>query len=116
MLDKKGDELELLVENVLNIGDDEFYRASRYSHPLTVVLLNCDDKKAFEYIEKHIRQTDIIQQLSSDLLLLLLPHTNHENSILLLDKLKEKIDFTYISREFKEPKEKFIEQIFLDNL
>lgn len=107
--------MELLIDNVLNIGDDEFYRASRYKNALSVILINSDDKKAFDIIDKNIRQIDIVQQLTSNLLVVFLPYATYDESLSFLEKIEKKLDFTYISREFREPKEAFLEQIFLDN-
>ena len=107
--------MELLIENVLNIGSDEFYRASRYGMPLVVVLVNTEDKEAFDIFDENTRQTDIVQQLSSELLVVFLSHTNYQDSILFLEKMKDKLTFTHTSKEFVKSKEEFIKSIFLEN-
>ncbi|WP_373000286.1 hypothetical protein [Sulfurimonas sp.] len=107
--------MELMIENVLNIGEDEFYRASRYRLPLSVILVNSSDSKAFDILEENTRQIDIVQQLSSDLLIVFLSHTDYNNSITFIDKIKDKLEFTYTSSEFKGSDLKFIRRLFLDN-
>ena len=108
--------MELLMEVVSNVGTDEFYRASRYNTPLTVILMNSDKKKLFDIIEENIRRTDIVQQLNSELIVVFLTHTNYHDAFLFIDKLKDKIDFTYHVSEFEEPESAFIENLFLDNI
>ncbi|EDZ62874.1 hypothetical protein SMGD1_2096 [Sulfurimonas gotlandica GD1] len=107
--------MELMIENVLNIGEDEFYRASRYKLPLSAILINSDDNKAFDILENNTRQIDIVQQLSSDLLIVFLAHTDHSNSLIFLDKIKNKFDFTYTSSEFIGSQLEFVRKLFLDN-
>ncbi|WP_294966661.1 hypothetical protein [Sulfurimonas sp.] len=112
---KEGNVMELMVENVLNIGEDEFYRASRYKLPLTVILINSIDRKAFDIIDENIRQTDIVQQLSSDLLIVFLAHTDNLKSMKFIDKIKNKLNFSYTCSEFKSSELKFVKKLFLDN-
>ena len=108
-------ETELLIENVLNIGTEEFYRHERYKTPLYILLLNTTDKNAFNILEENIRKTDVLQQLTSELLVVFLTHTEHDNALLFINKIKEKINFTYTLSEFKEPKLDFIESLFMEN-
>ncbi len=108
--------MELLREIVSNVGSDEFYRASRYNTPLTVILINSDDKNMFDIIENNIRRTDIVQQLNSELIVVFLAHTNYHDAFLFIDKMKDKIDFTYYASEYKEPESEFIRNLFLDNI
>ena len=107
--------MELLMDIVSNIGDDEFYRSYRYDVPLVVVLINSRDKNIFDIIDEDIRQADIIQQLSSELIVVFLTHTNYTDALLYLDKIKRKADFTYTLAEYKELKSEFIEKLFLEN-
>ena len=107
--------MDLLVDNVLIIGADEFYRTSRYETSLFVVLINTNDKNAFNILENAIRQTDILQQLDSELLVLFLTHTNHEESLFFMHKIKNQFDFTYTMAEFKGYESEFIETLFLEN-
>jgi len=107
--------MELIVENILNIGSDEFYRSSRYGLPLVVILVNTTDSVAFDKFDENTRQTDIVQQLTSDLLVVFLSHTNYEDSILFLEKMKDKLEFTYTSKQFIGVKEEFISSVFLAN-
>ena len=108
--------MELMIENVLNIGEDEFYRASRYKLPLTVILINSDDSNAFSIVYDNIRQTDIAQQLSSDLLIVFLTHTDIKKSNKFIDKIKDKLLFTYTSSQFEGFELRFIRKLFLDNI
>ncbi|MCK4737582.1 MAG: hypothetical protein KAT10_03410 [Sulfurimonas sp.] len=107
--------MELLMDIVSNIGDDEFYRSYRYDVPLVVVLINSMDKNIFDIIDENIRQADIIQQLSSELIVVFLTHTNYKDALLYLDKIKRKADFTYTLAEYKELKSEFIKKLFSDN-
>ncbi|PHQ65751.1 MAG: hypothetical protein COB99_02215 [Sulfurimonas sp.] len=107
--------MELMVDNVLNIGQDEFYRAARYKLPLSVILINSNNSKAFDILEENTRQIDIVQQLSSDLLIVFLSHTDHNNCMTFIDKLKEKLEFTYTGNEFKGSDLKFIRKLFSEN-
>lgn len=107
--------MELLIENALNIGADEFYRALRYKLSLVVMLINSDDKNAFNILEKSVRKSDIIQQLNSDTIIVFLSHTNIQESTQFIENLKQKLNFTYTSAEFKSSEFKFLETLFLDN-
>ena len=107
--------MELMVDNVLIIGEDEFYRANRYKLPLTVLLVNSCNTKAFDILEENTRQIDIVQQLSSDLLIVFLSHTDHTKSLKFLEKIKDKFDFTYTCKEFIELELDFVRKLFLDN-
>ena len=78
--------MELTMDVVSNIGDDEFYRAERYQVPLVVALINSKDKKIFDIIDKNIRRTDIVQQLSSELIVVFLTHTNYKDSSACIEK------------------------------
>ncbi|QOY55247.1 hypothetical protein HUE87_03140 [Candidatus Sulfurimonas marisnigri] len=108
--------MELLIENVLNIGVEEFYRTSRYKVSLIVLLVNSKDKNAFNILDNATRQTDIVQQLSSELIVVFLSHTEYEKSLLFIEKVKKKFDFTYNMSEFKESEVEFIENLFLRNI
>ena len=107
--------MELMIDNVLNIGEDEFYRAARYKLPLSVILVNSSDSKAFDILEENTRQIDIVQQLSSDLLIVFLSHTDHNNSLTFIEKLQEKLEFTYTNSEFKGSDLKCIRRLFSEN-
>lgn len=107
--------MELMMEVVSNVGEDEFYRTERYNVPLVVILINSKDNNIFDILEKNLRATDIIQQLSSQLFVVFLSHTDYNNGYLFIDKIKRKLDFTYTLCEFKESKFEFIEKLFLDN-
>jgi len=107
--------MELLIENALNIGSDEFYRSSRYGLPLAVMLLNSEDRGAFNILEESVRQTDVIQQLSSDTIIIFLSHTELNEADHCIEKLKEKLDFTYTIRNFKGSEARFLKALFLEN-
>ena len=103
------------MDIVLDIGSDEFYRAARYQTPLAVILLNSKDKNIFDIIEKNLRTTDMIQQLSTELIVVFLSHTAHDDAILFINKIKEAVDFTCTVEEYKGFRVKFIENLFLEN-
>ena len=107
--------MELLIQNALNIGSEEFYRASRYKLPLVVILINTQNKKAFDILELSLRKTDLLQQLNSDTIIVFLAHTNYNDSMLFLQKIKEKFPFTYTMAEYKEYEEDFLEKLFVEN-
>ena len=107
--------MELLIENALNIGADEFYRSSRYALPLVVMLVNSADKNAFNILEESVRQTDIIQQLDSNTIIIFLSHAGVNESNHCIEKFKERLEFTYTLREFKGSQSKFLEALFLEN-
>ena len=107
--------MELLIGNALNIGTDEFYRAIRYKLSLAVMLINTSDNNAFNILEDNIRQSDIIQQLDSNTIIVFLSHTDLQKSTLFIDKIKDKFSFTYTIAEFKDSEVKFLETLFLDN-
>ncbi len=108
--------MELAIENALNIGADEFYRSSRYDLPLIVVLINSKNKKAFDILEGNIRQTDIIQQMSSNSIIIFLAHTNLDEANLFLSKVKSEFDFTYSLKEFSGNQDEFLKSLFLENM
>ena len=108
--------MELSIENALNIGSDEFYRASRYSLPLVVMLVNSDDKGAFNILEDSIRQTDIVQQLTSDSIIVFSSHTNYEKAGQFIEKIRDKFSFTYTAHEYNGAESKFLKGLFLENM
>lgn len=107
--------MELLISTVLHLGEDEFYRVNRYETHLSVALINSTDKKLFEAIDKNIRQTDLLQQLDSALLVVFLTHTNYKASFQCIKKIKKVINFTYTMAEYKESSTEFVQKLFLDN-
>jgi len=107
--------MELLIDNVLNIGEDEFYRTQRYKLPLVVILINTEDRNAFDILNNCTRQTDIIQQLDYNLLVVFLTHTDFESSKKFIEKIENKFTLTYTSAEYKNNPQKFIEELFLQN-
>lgn len=107
--------MELLIDTVLNIGADEFYRASRYTLPLVVMLVNSENKNMFDVLENNVRQTDIVQQLSAETAVVFLSHTNYEQSLNFLNKIKNQFNFTYTLGEYKGSEYKFIENLALEN-
>ena len=107
--------MELLIDNALNIGADEFYRSSRYGVPLVVMLINTQDRDAFNILESNVRQTDIIQQLESDMIIVFLSHTDIDESDYCIEKLKEKFSFTYTVKQFKGSEIIFLQSLFLEN-
>jgi len=111
----RGNTMELMIDNVLNIASDEFYRASRYKMLLSVILINSSDSKAFNVLYKNIRQSDIVQQLSSDMIVVILTHTDYNNALLFIKNVEQAFDFTYTLGEFKEDAFQFIRKLFLDN-
>jgi len=104
------------MDVVSDVGDDEFYRTARYQIPLVVVLINSSDKSIFNIIDDNIRQTDIIQQLSADLIVVFLTHTDYEASLLCMEKIKKIVDFTYTLDEYKGLKPTFIKNLFIENM
>ena len=107
--------MELLIDNALNIGSDEFYRSSRYALPLVVMLVNSEDKKAFNILEENIRKTDIIQQLDSETVIVFLSHTSFNEANHFIQKMEEKFSFSYTSKEYKGSETKFLKTLFLEN-
>ncbi len=107
--------MELLIDTVLNIGEDEFYRVNRYETYLAVVLINSTDKRLFKIIEKNIRQTDIVQQLDTALIVLFLTHTNYEASFDCIRKIRKIMNFTYTIEEYKESSAIFVKKLFIEN-
>ncbi|WP_321778771.1 hypothetical protein [Sulfurimonas sp.] len=110
----------MLIENALNIGTDEFYRALRYRLCLTVMLINTEDKEAFNVLEKLIRQSDVLQQIDADTIIVFLSHTTKNESTLFIDKIKDKFNFSYTVSEYDGAKKqqnefKFLESLFLKN-
>ena len=72
----KIDEAE--VSTILQIGDDELYRATRYKVPLSFVLLKT--KESFDDIIAHTRRSDITQQITTDIMCVYLTHTDHSEA------------------------------------
>ena len=107
--------MELMIENVLQIGADEFYRASRYSLALSVIIVNSDDNNAFNIFEENTRQTDIVQQLSSESLVIFLPHTGYDAATLFFKTIENKLVFTHTIGEFKDSELEFITNLFIKN-
>ena len=108
--------MDVLLENILNIGDDEFYRSARYKSPLVVLLINSTDKSACNMFKKNTRQTDIVEQLTSNLTVVFLSHTDKEHSIAFLDKVKEQLDFTYTMSEYEGSEFDFIHDLYVNNI
>lgn len=107
--------MELLIDNVLNIGADEFYRSNRYKVPLSVMLINTSDNDAFNLLDRITRQTDIVQQLTSELLVVFLSHTDYDNALLFIYNLGKELDFTYTISQFQGQEFEFIQNLFVQN-
>lgn len=107
--------MEYAIETVLDIGSEEFYRAARYQIPLSVLLINSDDKNIFNRLEKSLRPTDIIQNITHELIVVFLTHTNLENAIKFANNIKEHIPFSVTVDEYKGFRVKFIETLFANN-
>lgn len=107
--------MDLSMNVVLDIGSDEFYRTIRYKIPLVVMLINSKNKGIFDIVDENIRQTDIVQQLSSNLIVVFLTHTDYAASLFCVEKISKIVDFTYTLAEFHGSQEQFIEKLFLDN-
>lgn len=108
--------MEVLLDNILNIGDDEFYRASRYESPLVAILVNSKDNSAYDIFNKNTRQTDIVRQLTQNLTIIFLTHTDYQHSVAFLDKVKEQLDFTYTMSEFDGSEFDFIHDLYVNNI
>jgi len=107
--------MELMIDNILNIGADEFYRANRYKLSLSVILINSSDEKAFDIIEENMRQSDIIQQLGSELIVVFLTHTNDTNGTLFIKNIEPLFNFTYTLNEYKNNELRFVQNLLLEN-
>ncbi len=107
--------MELDIETALNLGSDEFYRSLRYKIDLTVVLINSNEKDAFNILEENLRKSDILQQLTSNTIIIFLSHTNLENSTLFIKKIEEKFDFTYTMDKFENSELAFLKNLFIKN-
>jgi len=107
--------VDLIKQNILDIGSDEFYRASRYKVPLLVILVNTNDKNAFNVLDKCTRQTDIVQQLSSELLVVYLSHTGSKDADAFINKIKKELDFTYTFSEYINDEFEFIHKLLVEN-
>lgn len=107
--------MDLLAQIILDVGSDEFYRATRYKTNLVVVLVNSDDKHAFDILERVTRQTDIVQQLNSALLVVYLPHTTEDEAIHFVDKIHNELDFTYTLNEYNGNDFEFIYKLLVEN-
>lgn len=107
--------VDLIIQTILDIGIDEFYRSSRYKVPLVVVLINSNDKNAFKILEKHTRRTDIVQQLTSELLVVYLPHIGNNDAPHFINKMKKELNFTYTMGEYKDNESEFIYNLLVDN-
>jgi hypothetical protein len=115
MIENEDGDMELFVQNALDVGSDEFYRANRYKLPLSVILINTQDKKGFDILEATLRKTDILQQIGLETIVVFLPHTNQKDAFLFIEKIKNKFAFTYTLAEYKEHEEEFIEKLFEEN-
>ena len=93
--------MEVLLDNILNIGDDEFYRASRYESPLVAILVNSKDNSAYD---------------TQNLTIIFLTHTDYQHSVAFLDKVKEQLDFTYTMSEFDGSEFDFIHDLYVNNI
>ncbi len=107
--------MEFAIDTVLDIGSDEFYRVDRYHIPMSVVLLNSKDSNLFNIIEKSLRRTDMIQQLTSELIVVFLPHTTYDGATVYINKLDDSVEFTCTVGEYKESRVKFVKDLFLQN-
>lgn len=93
------------ITTILSLADNEFYRAGRYSTPVSIVLFGNITNNTFITIEKNIRQTDTVQQLDSTTIVVILSHSDHNQSIMFSEKIKRLVSdispIYYVSREFK---------------
>ena len=107
--------MELLIQNVLQIGADEFYRSFRYEIPLSVMLINSDDDNAFAILDVSTRQTDIVQQLRADLIVVFLTHTDYDHALLFIENMEKEFKFTSTIIEFQGSEIEFVQNIFMEN-
>jgi hypothetical protein len=107
--------MDFEVDVIVDIGSEEFYRAVRYQTPLSVILLNSKDKDIFSLIEKNTRPTDIIQQISSALIVIFLPHTSKEHACTFMKNIEEFAKFTCVVGEYKGFKTEFVQNLFIEN-
>jgi len=107
--------MQYSIETVLDIGNEEFYRAARYQIPLSVLLINSRDKNIFDILEELLRPTDIIQQITHELIVVFLTHTNIENANTFVDNIKEHVNFSATVDEYKGFRVEFIQNLFKNN-
>lgn len=107
--------MDFAVEVILDIGSDEFYRADRYHTPICVLLINSKDKGIFDILEKSLRQTDMIQQLTSELIVVFLTHSKYDDAMLYINKIQSSTNLTYTIGEYSESKVDFVENLFMQN-
>ena len=91
---------EDIINVVMDIGDDIYYSSKRYKVDTTTIIIK--SKFLFTYFDDYSRQIDVVQQLTSDLLVVILPHTNKEQAVKYIDKMKNNTN------------EKFKEYIYLN--
>ena len=88
---------------------EEIYRARRYRHPLSVVMLDIDHFKGFndsyghlagDYVLRHIasflkkslRETDIVGRYGGEEFLLILPETDNDRTYLIAERLRRGLE------------------------
>lgn len=119
-LQKKGAELERLsitddltgIHNRRKFNESiklEALRASRYKHPLSLVLIDIDDFKAINDTYGHpygdtvlkllttvlqlsIRETDIIARYGGEEFVIILPETDHETALVVSERIRSNIE------------------------
>lgn len=107
--------MDFAVDIVLDLGDDEFYRANRYHIPMCVLLVNSQNKDVFNIFEKSLRQTDMIQQLTAELIVVFLTHATYDDATLYLNKIDDSLNFTCTVGEYSDSKVDFIKNLFIQN-
>ncbi len=87
---------------------DEYVRAKRYKHPLSIVIIDLDNfktindtfghangdealKKLAECMKKEKRNPDIIGRYGGDEFVILMPETNSENACAFMERLRVKV-------------------------
>lgn len=91
--------------------DREVYRASRYDHPISVLMLDLDHfknfndtfghsrgdealKKIAHILEKNVRKADVIARYGGEEFLVLLPETSKEGAARVAEKLRSEVAAT----------------------
>ena len=80
---------DINIQAVSELLSLEFYRFKRYRIPITLVLVETEDRSFYEVVESKVRKTDIFQQIDKNLYAIIYSHTDAVGSSMAVDNILE---------------------------
>lgn len=82
---------DINIQAVSELLSLEFYRFKRYRIPITLVLVETDDRMFYEVVESKIRKTDLFQQIDKNLYAIIYSHTDAVGASMAVDNILDSL-------------------------